>query len=133
MHYTIYKTTNLLDGKFYIGKHQTKNIDDGYLGSGKLLDRAIKKHGRENFKKEILEVLETEEEMNATEKRLVVICDQSYNLSSGEHGGFGYINENSLADYRKAYRKAGLASINAWKNSLVWKAANKKSKEISAV
>lgn len=92
MYYTIYKTTNVLNEKFYIGKHQTKNLDDGYLGSGKLLKRAIKKHGIENFKKEILHVFDTEEEMNAKEKELVVLSEASYNLCPGGHGGFGYIN-----------------------------------------
>ncbi len=94
MHYTIYKTTCLKNSKFYIGKHQTKNLDDGYLGSGKLLKHAIKKYGIENFKKEILETFSTEAEMNAAEKRLVIICDQSYNLCEGGHGGFGFINQN---------------------------------------
>ena len=54
MHYLIYKTTNLLDGKYYVGCHQTKNPNDGYLGSGKHLKRAIKKYGFDNFKVEIL-------------------------------------------------------------------------------
>lgn len=37
MNFVIYKTTNIINGKFYIGKHQCVNIDDKYLGSGKAL------------------------------------------------------------------------------------------------
>ncbi len=44
----IYKTTNLINGKFYIGMHSTSNLKDGYLGSGKRLWFSIKYHGREN-------------------------------------------------------------------------------------
>jgi hypothetical protein len=46
MNYFIYKTTNLLNGKYYIGMHVTNQIDDGYLGSGKYLNNAIKKYGK---------------------------------------------------------------------------------------
>lgn len=88
MYYTIYKITNVLDGKFYIGKHKTKNLDDGYMGSGVLICRAIKKYGAENFKKEILHIFETEAEMNDAEARLVVLGEDSYNLCPGGHGGF---------------------------------------------
>ena len=91
MFYTIYKTTNVLDGKYYIGKHQTLKIDDRYLGSGIWLKRAIKLHGRRNFKKEILFVFETEAEMNAKEKELIteelVKSPLSYNIGIGGEGG----------------------------------------------
>lgn len=96
MFYTIYKITNKINGNFYIGKHQTKNLDDGYMGSGKLIKAAIKKHGIENFTKEILHVFETENDMNEAEKELVILGEGCYNLCPGGSGGFGYINEKKL-------------------------------------
>lgn len=54
--YTVYRTTNLLNGMFYIGVHKTTNPNDSYLGSGKRLRYAIKKYGVEAFEKEILHV-----------------------------------------------------------------------------
>lgn len=93
MFYTIYKTTNLINGKFYIGKHKTKELNDGYLGSGKLLRRAIKKYGIENFHKEILHICKDEEHMNLLEKILVVPDKElNYNLCPGGRGGWTYIN-----------------------------------------
>lgn len=96
MFFTVYKVTNILNNKFYIGKHQTTDLNDGYMGSGKLLKRAIAKYGIENFKKEILFVFDNEADMNNKEKELVTICEQSYNLCPGGNGGFGYINKNRL-------------------------------------
>lgn len=99
MFFTIYKITNLINNKTYIGKHQTTNLDDGYMGSGKLLKRAIEKYGLENFKKEILFVFDNEDEMNAKEKELVneeyLSSGMTYNLCPGGQGGFGYINETT--------------------------------------
>ena len=45
----IYKTTNLINGKIYIGQHTTDNINDRYLGSGVYFLRAVKKYGKKNF------------------------------------------------------------------------------------
>jgi group I intron endonuclease len=96
MYYTIYKITNKINGNFYIGKHKTKNLNDSYMGSGKLIKAAIRKHGIENFEKEILETFNTEEEMNEAEKRYVVLGEGSYNLCPGGQGGWGYVNTNGL-------------------------------------
>lgn len=90
--FTVYKITCLVNGKEYIGKHQTRDLADGYMGSGKLLKAAIKKHGIENFSKEILYVFETEAEMNAKEAELVELGEHSYNLCPGGQGGWGYVN-----------------------------------------
>lgn len=101
IYYTIYQTTCVVNNKIYIGKHQTTNLDDGYFGSGKLLNRAIKKYGKQNFKKEILFIYDNEDEMNKKEKELVneifILNVNNYNLCIGGKGGFGYINENNLA------------------------------------
>lgn len=107
VYYTIYKITNKLNGHFYIGQHKTKNLDDGYMGSGKLIKTAIKKHGIENFTKEILEIFNTEEEMNEAEKRYVVLGEGSYNLCPGGLGGWGYLNSNGLNNHNKDWTIIG--------------------------
>jgi hypothetical protein len=61
----IYKTTNLLNNKIYIGQDKFNNPK--YLGSGKLLNISIKKHGIQNFKKEILEECNSKKELNERE------------------------------------------------------------------
>ena len=89
----LYETTNLINGKKYIGMHSTKNIDDGYLGSGILLSRAMAKYGRENFTRKILCFNETAE-LNAELESLII--DESitknsmyYNIAGGGQGGAG--------------------------------------------
>jgi group I intron endonuclease len=109
--YTIYKTTNNLNGKIYIGKHQTNNLDDGYLGSGKLLIRAFKKYGKLQFSKDILFIFDNIDDMNAKETELVSaeFCEQTnnYNLARGGHGGWSYANSKKSPEDLKRISKLG--------------------------
>lgn len=104
MYFTIYKITNKANGTIYIGKHQTNNLDDGYMGSGKLITSAIKKYGRDAFVKEILFVFDNEADMNIKEAELVteefVSKSSNYNLCPGGYGGFGYINSNGIPKFK---------------------------------
>lgn len=90
IHY-VYEITNKINGKKYIGKHSTNNLDDGYLGSGKLISAAIKKYGSESFDKNILMYFCTEELALEYEKFLItdymIESDQYYNLV---YGGLGF-------------------------------------------
>lgn len=101
MFYTVYKTTNKLNGKFYIGAHKTKNINDDYLGSGVALKRAIEKYGIDNFHKEIIGVCETSEEMYLLEKSLIDHKNEmSYNMKEGGKGGWDFYNEENESPLR---------------------------------
>lgn len=108
MFYTIYKITNKINNKFYIGMHKTNNLDDGYMGSGKLICAAIKKYGMESFSKDILFVFDNEEGMRSKEKELVVLSENSYNLCEGGKGGFGYLNRTGK---NKSNAQKKIASI----------------------
>ena len=66
----IYKITNTLNGRFYIGMH-TGSEADGYLGSGKRIRAEVKKYGKENFKKEILEVCSNRKSLEQREAEIV--------------------------------------------------------------
>jgi group I intron endonuclease len=89
--FIIYKTTNLLNGKYYIGKHTTDVLEDGYLGSGVYLARAINKYGKDNFTRDILFIYDNEIEMTLKEKELVteelINSGQVYNIALGGQGG----------------------------------------------
>ena len=86
----IYKITNKVNGKWYIGK--TNGKDPNYMGSGKLLKRAHKKYGIDNFEKVILENCSTEEELNLKEIAWIASTNaltdpNCYNLAEGGTGG----------------------------------------------
>ena len=90
----IYKITNQINGKIYIGKHSTDNLDDGYMGSGILIRKAEKKYGKENFTKEYLAFCDTEEKLNWFEKFYIKkykAREVGYNLTNGGDGHLGFI------------------------------------------
>lgn len=106
MKYYIYLTTNHVNGMKYIGKHHGE-LDNSYLGSGKLLKLAIKKHGKSNFSKDILFVSESEEENCEKEKYFIAKYDavnspEFYNIHEGGKGGdtFSGISEEEKAAIR---------------------------------
>ena len=80
----IYLTENLVNGKKYIGKDSKNN--PAYLGSGKYLLKAIKKYGRVNFQKTVLEYCESIEDLNSKEiywiqKYNCVVDKMYYNMT----------------------------------------------------
>ena len=88
--YTVYKITNTLNNKYYIGVHKTNNLEDGYMGSGVAIRNAISKHGRENFTKEILLITEDKQTAYSLERELTVdfIKESTYNMKLGGVGGW---------------------------------------------
>ena len=91
----IYITTNLINGKRYIGQRKFSNCHGGwqhYLGSGMLLKKAIKKYNREKFKRDIIDIAYSEEELNQKEIQWIkqfnaAESDNFYNIVEGGGGG----------------------------------------------
>lgn len=121
----MYKIYNQINCKEYTGKHQTKKLNDGYLGSGKHLLRAISKYGIDNFEKEILFVFDNEEEMNTKEAELVTeeYCNRidTYNLCPGGKGGYGYINSKGLSGNKTFFQNKDIPKLGKEKQSLLYK------------
>lgn len=96
-HNYFYKITNLINGKYYYGIHSTNNLNDGYMGSGTTLLKAIKKHGWEHFDKEIIADYPTRKEASDHEKRVVtkelIELDECYNLRTGGDNEYTHSEE----------------------------------------
>ena len=93
MRLIIYKTVNLINGKIYIGQHEQTEGEhfDTYLGSGTIITNAIKKYGKQNFKKEILEICDNKESLNEREIYWIKFYDSTnrdigYNVLEGGEG-----------------------------------------------
>lgn len=114
-HYLIYQIINNVNGKIYIGKHETYNVDDDYFGSGKLIQAAIEKYGLENFTKTLLIDLQNAEEMNLLEKLVVTpeFCTREdvYNINIGGDGGQMYVNASNKNIGFKYANSHGLNNI----------------------
>ena len=114
MYYTIYQTTNNVNGKIYIGSHKTEDINDDYMGSGKLLSTAIIKYGIENFSKQILHIFNNPEDMYEMEKKLVnkdfVLREDTYNLKIGGYGGWDHVDNTNRILSEETHKKMSISA-----------------------
>jgi hypothetical protein len=101
--YIVYKTISNLTGKIYIGVHNTDK--DSYIGSGRILKQAVKKHGFKNFTRTILHKNLSKEEAYKIEALFVnenfIKSGRTYNCKKGGEGGFDHINENPIAKEKR--------------------------------
>lgn len=102
----IYKTTNLINGKIYIGQHKAEKYDKSYYGSGKILKLAIDKYGIENFSNTVLCYCESKKELDKLERQLIKQYNSrnpeiGYNISFGGDGGDTF---TGLSDEEKQIR-----------------------------
>jgi len=109
-HY-IYKTVCKVTGKFYIGMHSTDDLEDGYKGSGKRLWYSIRKHRIENHSTEILEFLQSREELRNREAEIVnesLLKDKAcLNLTLGGSGDWYHVNATGKHNNKNNHRKTG--------------------------
>lgn len=119
----IYKTTNLINYKIYIGQHKSEKFDKSYYGSGKYLHNSINKYGIENFKVEIIKECFNKEELDFYEIYYIDYFNSrdksiGYNITIGGYGCRGYkfteedkikigikTRENNLSRDKSIYKK----------------------------
>lgn len=99
----LYRTTNTINGKYYIGVHSTWDLDDGYLGSGMRITRAVRKYGRDHFLCEVIQFFEKREDAYLAEIEEVsrhLGSDLCMNLHPGGNGGWSVALERRLTRHR---------------------------------
>ena len=121
----IYKTTNKLNGKIYIGQKKSKTFVETYYGSGTIINRAIKKYGKENFEVVIIEWCETREEL--CEKEIHHIAKEKslygfgigYNITPGGEFGDTFTHHPNKEDIRKRVSEyfTGRKHTEEWKQN----------------
>lgn len=114
----IYKTTNLINGKIYIGQHKSDIFDPNYMGSGKLIHRAFDKYGKDNFIVELLVECDNREDINKCEKEQILLhhsddINIGYNISHGGDGGdvFSMKSDDEKNAIRNIQRSSMLGRI----------------------
>lgn len=129
--YIVYKTTNKINGKIYVGVHNGSNLD--YLGSGKYLNDAIKHYGSNAFEKVILHECLTKQEALEIEASIVtpefIAREDTYNLVVGggmpptfcgeDHWAFGKKRPDSSKRMKEANPSAKQKGERHWSRNTV--------------
>lgn len=134
----IYKTTNLITGKIYVGKDARNRL--AYLGSGTLLKRSLRKHGRENFTKEILEECSSLEELSLKEKFWIEKLDSrnpeiGYNILEGGEGGDSNTCSNIMKEMWKSLSETDKKTLSSKQLTSRWKvlSSEERSEKMAAI
>lgn len=131
MKFIVYKTTNLLTGQYYIGKHTQETDEfDGYFGSGIRLRRSIAKYSREHFVRETLGEYQSDEQAYTAEIAMLgnswetdPLC---YNMSAGGHGlGKGFKMTEETKHKMKSRRPGYKHSVETRKKISLAQVGNK--------
>ncbi len=132
----IYLTINNINFKKYIGKHETDNLNDGYIGSGDALMSAIKKYGKENFTYRIVYIFDNVQDMWLKEAELAndkwVARKDTYNLAPGGGGGVGKINKGKpkSEEHNKKNSEAHLGKLKGENNPMYSKHHSEETKKL---
>jgi len=130
----VYCIRNNINGMEYTGVHRTDKLNDGYMGSGKIIKRAIKKYGEKNFTKEILAFFTTYIEALNEERKIVtseyINRKDTYNVREGGFGRCEWSDEHrkEFSEYKKKQWQN-----KKWRNNMLKKAyTSERAKKISA-
>jgi hypothetical protein len=102
----VYKTTNLLNGKVYVGQRKGE-FDANYYGSGFILKQAIRKEGVNNFKIEVMGYNITKEQQNELERQFISECrkvlgrENVYNITDGGEGFVGKHTKETISKMKR--------------------------------
>lgn len=113
----IYRTTNEVNHKTYIGQHKKDYFDEKYLGSGVLIKQAVRKYGRFNFSLTLLKTCFSKEELNNEEQRIIKLERErghaEYNISDGGVGtkGVRLVDNPKYGIYHTEERRKRLAEL----------------------
>jgi group I intron endonuclease len=110
MKHYVYLTTNLITGKQYVGDHSSNKVDDTYFGSGKYIKDAIKKYGKSNFNKIILEYFDTKQQAFIEQEKYIkkynTLAPNGYNISpTGGHQAINSVSEETKEKMKAAAKK----------------------------
>ena len=126
----IYKTTNLINNRIYIGKKYKSEFDPTYYGSGTILQEAIKKYGKSNFSVELLQWAESDEEINQLEKDYISEFRLNFNLYNIAEGGTGGDTTTDHPQRKEIISQRG-HGIKKWHQNLTESQKKERSNKIS--